>query len=85
MDGCPHCANIKKMLNEENINYDERNINDYSDEYKQFVKVTNNDFLPAFTLLNLDDVDDPKYEFLTPDDGFQDLNEAVDKVKKFLL
>lgn len=85
MDGCPHCSNMKDLLKKEGIEYHERNIKDYNEEYKQFVHATSNDFLPAFTLLEMKDGEEPEVEFLTPDDSFKDLNEAVTKVKEFLL
>lgn len=85
MDGCPHCKNMKDMLEQEGIEYHERNIKDYESEYKQFVEATNNDFLPAFTLLEMKEGDEPDIEFLTPDESFDDLNEAIEKVKNFIL
>lgn len=90
MDGCPHCLNIKDKLNESDITYTEHNIKDYEKEYNEFVKETNNEYLPAFTLIEVlkdEDIDyekDVKVKFLTPDDSFDDLDEAVEKVKEFL-
>lgn len=91
MDGCSHCTNMKKMLKESDIIYTEHNIKNYEKEYEQFVKETKNEYLPAFSLIEIlkdKDIDyskDVKVKFLTPDDSFDDLNEAVVKVKEFLL
>lgn len=85
MDGCPHCLNIKESLNQEDIDYIEHNIKDYEKEYESFVKETKNEYLPAFTLLTIKENNKHDIEFLTPEDSFDDLNEAVDKIKKFLL
>ncbi len=32
MEGCPWCSDMKKMLQEENIEFLDRNINQYEDE-----------------------------------------------------
>lgn len=85
MDGCPHCTNIKSMLKENNIDYLEHNIREYEKEYNEFVKETKNEYLPAFTLIKINRENDYEVDFLTPDDSFNDLNEAVDKIKHFLL
>ena len=90
MDGCPHCSNMKDLLNQSGIIYLEHNIKDYEKEYEEFVKETKNEYLPAFSLIkvlkedNIDFEKDVQVEFLTPDDSFDTLNEAVEKVKNFL-
>ena len=91
MDGCPHCTKMKKMLKENNIFYIEHNIKNYEKEYEQLVKETKNEYLPAFSLIEVlkdKDIDynkDVNIKFLTPDDSFDDLYEAIEKVKEFLL
>jgi len=85
MKGCPHCSEIKKMLKESKINYDEKDIDDYKEEYNNFVILTKNEYLPALTLLEIKKNNDPKVKLITPDDDFKDLNEAVDIIKNFLL
>ena len=85
MDGCPHCTHFKKMLKEENISFDERNISQHEQEYKQFVKATKNEYLPAFTLLEIGEDKKPRITLNAPDDNFEDLKEAVKIVKDFIL
>ena len=85
MDGCPHCSNFKSLLKEANIIFDERNIKDNEKEYKQFVEATKNEYLPAFTLVDVDEGKKPKIELKVPDDDFSDLNEALQIVKDFIL
>ncbi len=74
------------MLRENNIEFSERDIEVYQEEYSKFVKKTKNDYLPAFTLLEMNEekkeITDMK--FLLPNDSFKDITEAVDKVKSFL-
>ena len=79
------------MLKENNIFYIEHNIKNYEKEYEQLVKETKNEYLPAFSLIEVlkdKDIDynkDVNIKFLTPDDSFDDLYEAIEKVKEFLL
>ncbi len=84
MDGCPHCADIKIKLKESNIHFEERNINNYKDEYSKFVEATSNEYLPAMTLIEIMDDEKHKVELLAPDDNFKTIDEAVMKVKEFL-
>lgn len=85
MDGCPHCTNFKNLLKESNIVFDERNVDKNEKEYEKFVEVTKNQFLPAFTLLEINDGEEPKIELNAPDDNFDNLNEALQIVKDFIL
>lgn len=87
MKNCPYCINVKKMLKENKIDFLERDIEEFQDEYYRFVKKTKNEYLPAFTLLEMNE--DKKeiidMKFLLPDESFKDIKEAVEKVSKFLL
>ena len=85
MDGCPHCKDFKKMLNENGLDYNERNIKDHEKEYKQFVEATKNEYLPAFTLVEINEGEEPRVELNAPDDNFDNLNEALQIVKDFIL
>ena len=84
MDGCPHCAEIKKKLKESKIDFEERNIKNHEGEYKKFVEATSNEYLPAMTLIEINANEEPKVNLLTPDDSFDTIDEAVIKVKEFL-
>lgn len=86
MDGCPHCINMKEQLRENNIDFLERNVDKHKREYESFVKATNNDYLPAFTLLEIDDDKNANnIVLMAPDRDYKDINEAIDKVKNYLL
>jgi len=39
MDGCPHCQDMKSMLDSENIEYDVKDVEEYKDEYDEFIKL----------------------------------------------
>jgi len=86
MDGCPHCINMKEQLRANDIDFLERNINEHEKEYDSFVKATENEYLPAFTLLEIDEEKNAKnIVLMAPDRDYNDINEAIDKVKKYLL
>ena len=84
MDGCPHCAEIKKKLKESKIDFEERNIKNHEGEYKKFVEATSSEYLPAMTLIEINANEEPKVNLLTPDDSFDTIDEAVMKIKEFL-
>ena len=35
MEGCPYCVDLKNMLNESGIEYYDRDINEYEEEYNK--------------------------------------------------
>ena len=84
MEGCPHCDNVKGMLKKSGIDYRERDIDTYSKEYDKFVKATDNDYVPAFMLLDFKDNDVKEIRLMAPDRDFDDVEEAVEKIKQFL-
>lgn len=83
MKSCPHCHELKKMLQEENIDFVDRDIDENSDEYDVFVKATQNDFVPA--LLIIQEGGEKVESFLyAPDRDYEELTEAVQIIKKHL-
>jgi len=80
MKGCPFCEDFKEMLVNENIEFFDRDIDEYSDEYDTFSKITENDMIPALLII---EGDDETYEsFLyAPDRNYMELTEAVDIIK----
>lgn len=83
MKSCPHCHELKKMLQEENIDFVDRDIDENSDEYDVFVKATQNDFVPA--LLIIQEGGQKIESFLyAPDRDYEELTEAVQIIKKHL-
>lgn len=81
MDGCPHCSDFKEMLIKENIEFIEADIDENKEEYDMFVKVTENEYVPAVMIVN-ESTKDAK--FLAPDRDFQDLEEAISKIKNII-
>jgi glutaredoxin len=86
MKGCPFCSMIKEELEKESVSFLERDIYEYEEEYDEFSKVTENEYVPALMLLTLDDEDNPtNVKLLAPDRDFNDIYEGVEIVKQYLL
>ena len=76
MKGCPFCVEFKEMLTNEGIEFFDRDIDDYKDEYDIFVEVTDNDMIPAMLIIEGDD--DKHESFLyAPERNYNELIEAV--------
>jgi glutaredoxin len=85
MKGCPYCTMIKEEMEKSDIDFLERDIHDYEKEYDDFTKITENEYIPAFLLLTLDEQDNPKdIKLYTPERDFQDIYEGVEMVKEYL-
>jgi len=85
MDGCPFCVDLKNMLNEAGIEYYDRDIHKYEDEYNLFVEITENEYVPAFMLIEAPETEAPITNLFAPDRDFQDINEGFDIIKSFLV
>lgn len=83
MKGCPHCHELKKMLEEENIIFVDRDIDENSEEYEVFVQATQNDFVPALLIIKEGGKKMESYLY-APDRDYEELTEAVEIVKKHL-
>jgi glutaredoxin len=83
MKQCPFCHMLKEMLDKENVEYVDRDIHEYEEEYNLFVEVTNNEYVPSFMLIESPD-DDPITGLFAPDRDFEDINEGVKIIKEFI-
>ena len=85
MDGCPHCLEMKTMLDGEGITHEVKDIDEYADEYNEFIKlVDDNEYVPAFLCIEIDDNKVVRHLAMAPDRDYQDLEEALVKVKEFI-
>lgn len=85
MKGCPFCDMIKEEFKKEDILFLERDIEEYEEEYDSFVEVTENDFVPAMTLLTLDENEEAtNVKLIAPDRDFDDIYQGVEMVKQYL-
>jgi glutaredoxin len=82
MEGCPHCDNFKKILKENKIKFVNRDIHKHEEEYNLFVEITQNDFVPAFMIV---ETTDETAKLFAPDRDFQDINEAFEIIKKQII
>ena len=84
MEGCPWCEKMKEALNEGKIEYRERDIDVYKKEYDMFVEATGNEYVPAFMLMKLEGETIKDVRLLAPDRDYDDIPEAIEKIKKYL-
>jgi len=82
MEGCPYCVQMKDQLTESNINFVERDINEHKDEYDMFVEITENEFVPAFMIVESPDTDDHKSYLFAPERDYNEIEEGVAIIKE---
>ncbi len=82
MDGCPYCVQMKDQLKESKIDFIERDIFEYNDEYEMFVEVTQNDFVPAFMIIENPDKENEKSYLFAPDRDYEDIESGVSIIKE---
>jgi len=84
MEGCPYCVQMKDKLKESDINFVERDIDKYKDEYDMFVEITENEFVPAFMIVESPDTDDHKSYLYAPERDYDEIEEGVSIIKEHL-
>ena len=84
MNGCPFCEMMKEQLKESNIEFYERDIDEHKDEYDMFVEITENDYVPAFMIVESKD-ETPNSLLFAPERDFNEISEGIDIIKKHLL
>ena len=82
MEGCPYCVQMKDQLTESNINFVERDIEEHKDEYDMFVEITENEFVPAFMIVESPDTDDHKSYLYAPERDYNEIEEGVAIIKE---
>jgi glutaredoxin len=86
MNGCPFCQMIKEELKKNNLPFVERDIHEYDDEYEEFVKITENEYVPSLMLFTLDENENASnIKLLAPDRDFEDIYEGVQMAKNYIL
>ena len=85
MKGCPYCTQLKDMLNDEGImDYYDRDIDEYKNEFDLFCELTNSDSVPALLIIE-GTIGNQESHLYVPERDFYELSEAVELVKKHLL
>ena len=82
MEGCPYCVQMKEQLTESNISFVERDIRKYEEEYEMFVEITENEFVPAFMIVESPDTDDHKSYLFAPERDYNEIEEGVEIIKE---
>lgn len=81
MEGCPFCQIMKDNLVKERIEFYERDISIYEEEYDMFKEITGNDFVPAFMIVET--VNDVNTTYLyAPERDFNEIEEGVNIIKE---
>jgi glutaredoxin len=83
MKGCPYCEMMKEQLNELQLEYVERDINEHEEEYDLFVEVTENDYVPAFMIIESPE-ENPKTHLFAPERDFNEIEDGVKIIKEHL-
>lgn len=81
MKGCPWCELMKTQLKENKLNFYERDIAEYTNEYREFVKITNSEFIPAFLIIDNENKEPVNY-FYVPDKHFETIEDGVKIIKE---
>lgn len=85
MEGCPFCDMIKNQLTENGIEFYNRDIEKYSDEFDMFVEIVGSEYVPAFMIVEDSEGENPKPHLFSPDNDFNTIEEGVDIIKKYIL
>jgi glutaredoxin len=83
MKGCPFCDDMKNMLEEEGIDFVNRDIYEYEEEFNLFAEITNSDYVPAFMLIENPETE-PKSELFAPDRDYENITEGVKIIKEWV-
>ena len=81
MKGCPFCDMMKDKLVAEGIEYHDRDIEEHEDEYNIFVEITNNEYVPAFMIIENPD-EKPETHLFAPDRDYSGIDEGVEIIKE---
>jgi glutaredoxin len=85
MKGCPYCDMMKDQLVNENIDYYERDVNEYEEEHNIFVEITGNDYVPAFMIIEDAESETPKSHLFSPENDFNEITEGVGIIRSFMI
>jgi hypothetical protein len=71
------------MLDEAELDYLERDIYEYEEEYEMFIEATGNEFVPAFMLIENPESEEPITGLYAPDRDFEDMDQGLNIIKEF--
>jgi glutaredoxin len=82
MEGCPYCDMMKEQLTESKIPFEVRDIHEHEDEYEMFVEITDNEYVPAFMIVESPDTDNHKSYLFAPERDYDEIEEGVAIIKE---
>jgi hypothetical protein len=74
---------MKEMLIKEGIDFVDRDIDEYEEEYNMFVEITENEYVPSFMLIENPETE-PVSELYAPERDYDDLEDGVGIIKEWL-
>jgi glutaredoxin len=80
MKGCPFCEDFKEMLTNEGIEFFDRDIDEYKEEYDLYSKITKNDMIPALLIVEGNEKEHKSFIY-APERDYNELTEALDIIK----
>jgi len=80
MKGCPFCEDFKEMLTNEGIEFFDRDIDEYKEEYDLYSEITENDMIPALLIVEGDEEAHKSFIY-APERDYNELTEALDIIK----
>jgi glutaredoxin len=81
MKGCPFCTDFKEMLVKENIEFFDRDIEEYEEEYNLFVEITDNDMIPSLLIIEGNNKEHESFLY-APERNYDELTEALDIIQQ---
>ena len=84
MKNCPFCQEFKDILVKEEIEFFDRDIDEYEEEYNLFSEITDNDMVPALLIVEGNEEYHNSYLY-APERNYNELTEAIDIIKGHLI
>lgn len=85
MEDCGHCQDFKKLLNEADISFYDRDIYEHNKEYDMYCEITGTEYVPAVMLIKNVGGRDESTHFFAPTKDYETIHEALDIIKKNIL
>lgn len=76
MKNCPFCHEFKEMLTKEGIEFHDRDIFEFKEEYDLFSEITENDMIPALLIVEGTEEDHESFLY-APERNYNELTEAL--------
>ena len=77
-EGCPWCTKMKDQLKENKIRFFSRDIERYSKEWDKVSEEAKTEYIPTVCIV---DHTEKTKTYLVPDTDFDEIEEAIEKVK----